>query len=210
MDGAGLSEAVLQQLNVSRETAVRLTAFAGVFTRWAPRINLVSRASVAQVWTRHIADSAQILDHAPDNAEEWLDLGSGAGFPGLVCAILAAERRPSLRVSLVESDQRKCSFLRTAAQETRTPVTIHACRIETLPPQGADIVSARALAPLAGLFRLARPHTKKGTVLLLPKGARHADEIAEARARWRFTVDARPSITDPLARILVCRDLCPL
>jgi 16S rRNA (guanine527-N7)-methyltransferase len=210
MGGARPPDEVLQRLDVSRETAARLTIFAGIFEHWSRRINLVSRSSLAQVWTRHILDSAQLLDHAPNAARQWLDLGSGAGFPGLVCAILAAERRPILRVSLVESDQRKCAFLRTAAREAGIDVAIHACRIEDLPRQPADIISARALAPLTDLFRLANPHAKEGTVLLLPKGARHAEEIAEARSRWRFTVEARPSITDPSARILVCRELSPL
>ena len=210
MDGSGRAEEVLRHLNVSRETAVRLTTFATIFEQWSRRINLVSRSSVAELWTRHILDSAQLMDHAPDASRHWLDLGSGAGFPGLVCAIMAAERRPSLRVSLVESDQRKCTFLRTAARETGTDVEIHASRIEALSPQETDIVSARALAPLTDLFRLTHPHITPEAVLLLPKGARHADEIADARTRWRFTVDARPSITDPSGRILVCRDLSPL
>lgn len=184
--------------------------FAALVQQWSPRINLVSRASLPHLWTRHILDSAQLYTCASGGAEHWLDLGSGAGFPGLVCAILATDQQPALRVTLVESDQRKCTFLRTVARDLGLDVTIHSSRIEALPPQHADIISARALAPLPALFRLAAPHAEAGTVFLFPKGARHHEEIAEARAHWRFTVEARPSITDPSARILICRDLSPL
>lgn len=203
-------DTVLARLDVSRETSARLTTFASLVEHWSSRINLVSRASLPQLWTRHILDSAQLLTHAPQDARTWLDLGSGAGFPALVCAILAAERRPSLRFTLVESDRRKCIFLRTVARETGLHPSIHAARIEALPPRTADVVSARALAPLAALFRLAAPHATEETVLLCPKGARHQQEITAARALWRFTVDVRPSITDASARLLVCRGLGPL
>jgi 16S rRNA (guanine527-N7)-methyltransferase len=204
------SRAVIARLNVSRETAERLTTFVALVTHWTPRINLVSRASLPDLWTRHILDSAQLCTCAPVGARHWLDIGAGAGFPGLVCAILAQETRPALRFTLVESDRRKCTFLRTVARETGLNLTIHASRIEALPPQEADVVTARAVAPLADLFRLAAPHATPDAVLLFPKGARHDDEIAEARAHWRFTVEARPSLTNPSARILICRDLSPL
>ena len=201
---------VLAQLNVSRETSERLTTFAGLLREWSPRINLVSRASLAQLWTRHILDSAQLLAHAPQDAAHWLDIGTGGGFPGMVCAILGAESHPSLRFTLVESDRRKCTFLRTVARETGVDLEIEAARIEALSPQAADVVSARAVAPLATLFRHAHPHLREDALLLFLKGARHEKEIDEARASWRFTVDARASITEPSARVLICRDLSPL
>jgi 16S rRNA (guanine527-N7)-methyltransferase len=201
---------VLAQLAVSRETLERLTVFAALLRQWSPRINLVSRASLPQLWTRHIVDSAQLLAHAPGSARHWLDIGSGGGFPGMVCAIVATESHPCLRFTLVESDRRKSTFLRTVARETGVHPEVKAERVEALSPQAADIVSARAVAPLVTLFDHAYPHVRPGGMLLFLKGARYAEEIDEARASWRFTVDARASITAPDARILICRNLSRL
>jgi 16S rRNA (guanine527-N7)-methyltransferase len=197
-------------LNVSRETMDRLANYAALVRRWSARINLVSRSSMPHLWYRHILDSAQLMDHAPPGASRWLDFGSGAGFPGIVCAILAADRAPGLRLVLVESDLRKAAFLTTVIRETGIAAEVHGKRVEALPSQSADIISARAVAPLDTLLRLARPHAMDRTTLLFPKGSRYEEEIAAARSGWRFNVDARPSITEPSARVLVCRDVTPL
>lgn len=183
---------------VSRETLGRLERFAQLLARWQPRINLIAPSTVTQIWARHIVDSLQVLDLAPPGAVHWLDLGSGAGFPGLVCAMAA----PSLRVTLVESDKRKSAFLREAARTTATDVTILTERIEDIPPQKADIVSARALAPLDPLLSLAHPHLAPHGCALFPKGRSHQDEISVVSRNWRMKLETIPSITDPEAVIL--------
>ncbi len=134
--------------------------------------------------------------------ERWLDLGSGGGLPGLVIAILAADERPSLTVTLVESDQRKAAFLATAARETGIRATILTDRIETIADQNADILSARALAPLPRLLDLSARHMAPGATALFHKGARHDDELRDALAHWRFSFKKHPSLTDPSATIL--------
>jgi 16S rRNA (guanine527-N7)-methyltransferase len=158
-------EGFARRFDVSRETLTRLETYAALLTKWTRRINLVSAASLPDLWHRHIADSAQLLAFRPP-ARLWLDLGSGAGFPGLVVAILT----PDLHVRLVESDQRKCAFLRRVAEDTGTTVDIVPCRIETLPPQSADVISARALAPLTQLLAHAEKHLAPDGIGLFPKG----------------------------------------
>ena len=188
--------------NVSRETIQRLEGYAALLRKWTPAINLVAASTLDDLWSRHMADSAQLLDLAPEGARLWVDMGSGGGFPGLVVAILAAERRPSLKVALIESDLRKATFLRTVAREVGVTVDVHAHRIEEVAPMGADVVSARALAPLARLLPLAERHLAAGGTALFQKGASHASEVAEALAHWRFTVQNHPSQTDPQAVVL--------
>jgi 16S rRNA (guanine527-N7)-methyltransferase len=194
----------LAELGVSRETTDRLARYVDLLQRWNDSVNLVAPGSLYRVWHRHILDSAQLWRLAPRPSRLWLDVGSGGGLPGLVCAIIARDSAPETRFALVESDRRKSAFLATCRRELALDIDIHATRVEALAPLGADILSARALAPLTTLFdRLARQVTPE-TTLLLPKGARHAEEIAEARAHWRFTAELHPSITDPAARILRC------
>lgn len=193
------------RVDVSRETEARLEAFAELLLKWSARVNLVASSTHGDVWRRHLLDSAQLVPLAPPNPSHWLDLGSGGGLPGIVCAILCAERSPETRFTLVESDRRKAAFLATCARTLRLSATVRAERIEALPPQRADVVTARALAPLVRLFALAAPHATAGSCLLFPKGARHETEIAAARTQWRFTVERLPSITDASARILRCR-----
>lgn len=196
------ARSVAPGVDVSRETAERLACYAALLRKWNRAINLVSPTSLDAVWTRHFADSAQLFDLAPSAARSWADLGSGGGFPGLVIAILAAERRPGLHVTLIESDRRKATFLQTVARETGLDVDIRAARIEEVPPLGADVLSARALAPLTVLLAHAERHLGPGGVALFPKGARHRDETAEALASWRFEVQTQPSRTEAGAVIL--------
>lgn len=194
-------------LNVSRETVATLRAFEAEVKRWSPTVNLVSRTSLDHLWDRHIVDSAQIFHACPPDASRWVDIGSGGGFPGLVVAALARELRPGLRITLVESDQRKAAFLRQAAQKLGLSVEVLAKRAESLPPQMADVVSARALAPLTDLLGLAALHLKAGGTALFPKGARHAEEVAEAKRLWNFDLDSLQSTTDPAAALLIIRKL---
>jgi 16S rRNA (guanine527-N7)-methyltransferase len=193
--------------DVSRETSDRLGIYASLLREWNPRINLVSRQTLAKVETRHFLDSAQLMGLAPAGAATWADLGSGGGFPGLVIAILAAERAPRLRLTLVESDQRKAVFLRTAARKTGVDVSVIARRIEDIPPLHADIISARALAPLAVLLEYCDRHLASDGVALFLKGASRGAEIDEALERWRFRCEELPSVTSPDGAILKLGDL---
>lgn len=192
---------------VSRETASRLDLFVEELRRWQGVKNLVGPATLQQVWMRHVADSLQLLRLAPD-ARRWLDLGSGAGFPGLVLGIAALERA-GMSVGLVESNGRKCAFLRHVARLTGAPVTIHEGRAETLLPgmTGVDVVTARALAPLPDLLAVTRGLLTTGTLGLFPKGRGAEGELTEAAKSWTFDAELLPSRTDSLARIIRIRSL---
>ena len=195
---------MLDEIGVSRETFDRLETYVALLTSWTARINLVSKSTVSNIWDRHIVDSLQLVPLAPKAPSRWLDLGSGGGLPGLVCAIVLAECSPSTQVTLVESDARKVTFLQTACRSLGLETTLLRARVETLAPQRASVITARAVAPLSRLFELAERHADPNTLWLLPKGARFADEIAAAELEWRFTVTACPSITDDNSRILRC------
>lgn len=188
--------------DVSRETLARLEAHLALLAKWNPRINLVSKASLADPWTRHIADSAQLWRLRPREPRLWLDLGSGAGFPGLVIAALALEATPGLEVRLVESDQRKAAFLREVIRTAGLPATVLDRRVEALPPQAADVVSARALAPLADLLAMVEKHRRPGGIGLFPKGETVHKEIADARAHWRFDHNIHASLTEQKAAVV--------
>ena len=188
-------------LNVSRETIERLRAFEALIIKWNSHINLVSRNSIPHLWARHIADSVQVF-RCVQSGGHWGDLGSGGGFPGIIVAILAADEAPELAVTLVESDQRKAAFLRTAARETGASCTVAAERIEAIPPLNADILSARALADLATLLGHAERHLKPGGVALFPKGVTWEKELQRARQEWRFEAEPITSLTEPEAVIL--------
>jgi len=189
-------------MNVSRETKAKLELLEHELRRWQAIKNLVGPATLDQIWDRHIVDSLQLLDLAPE-ARTWVDLGSGAGFPGLVLAIAGQER--GLAVHLVESNSRKCAFLRQIARLTEAPATVHEARLETVIPGfvgKADVVSARALASLTQLLEWTEPMLKAGTIGLFPKGRDVESELTEARKKWTFEADILPSRTDSEARIL--------
>jgi 16S rRNA (guanine527-N7)-methyltransferase len=191
---------------VSRETYDRMQAYADLLRKWNARINLVSPASIPDLWDRHIADSAQLFPLAPP-ARTWVDLGSGGGLPGLVCAILAQQHHPQTRFVLIESDKRKCAFLQSAAHALALPVQVLPQRAEQAPPQGADVVTARAMAPLVALLPHVARHVSPTGCAILPKGRNHAQELEAARAEWHFDCTAQPSVTDPDARCLIIRNL---
>jgi 16S rRNA (guanine527-N7)-methyltransferase len=194
--------AVLAGFDVSRETSARLDALVATLARWSSAINLVSRATLPDVWHRHVADSAQLFDLVPNGAQSWADLGAGAGFPGLVIAALAADRRPGLRVTLVESDTRKVAFMAEAARAMGVTVALRPVRIEALGSERFDVVSARALAPLAVLLPMARRLLASRGTVLLPKGAEADSELAALPALDREGVERLASITSPDATIL--------
>lgn len=187
--------------DVSRETTERLETYATLLRAWNPRINLVSRATLENAWTRHIVDSAQVFRLAPQRGH-WCDLGSGGGFPGLVCAILASELAPQLHFTLVESDQRKCAFLRSVLRETSVTAEVRAARIEALPSLGADILSARALADLSQLLIHAERHLSDDGLALFQKGRQWKKEVDNASKTWRFAMEAIKSETEDDAVIL--------
>jgi 16S rRNA (guanine527-N7)-methyltransferase len=188
-----------EALKVPRETIHRLTRYAELLAHWQARTNLVSPSTLPVLWSRHFADSAQLVHLAPD-ARLWLDLGSGAGFPGLVVGILQAGT-PDFRMHLVESNHKKCAFLAEVARETKAPVDIHAMRIEELAESAQslkpEMVSARALAALPRLFELAAPFFGERTKGLFLKGREAEAEIEAAREDWEFTSRLYPSITSP-------------
>jgi len=192
---------------VSRETYDRLAAFVALLQKWNPRINLVSATTLSEAWQRHILDSIQVFDIADVTEGHWADLGTGGGFPGLVVAILAAEEAPDLAITLVESDQRKAAFLATALRETGARAKIRAERIEALAPLGADILSARALAPLDRLLEHAERHLNPNGRALFPKGQNADAELAQALASRRFRYEKHPSRTDSQAVILQIEDI---
>lgn len=175
----------------------RLTIYAELIARWSPRINLVAPGDLPRLWDRHIADAAQLVPLIPHGTRAIADLGSGAGLPGLVLAILTG-----LPTHLVERDRRKAAFLREAARTTAAPATVHAADAATLPPLNADLVTARALAPLTELLPLVAPHLAPGGAALLPKGAAVEAELTAAAPLWTMRLERFPSRTDPAATIL--------
>lgn len=219
-DAAGF----LAATDVSRETIERLNLYESQLKLWQSRINLVASATLTDVWHRHFFDSAQIVPLIPAEARVFVDLGSGGGFPGLVLAILLQERRQdptaggsegpperAWRFVLVESDNRKCAFLREVARKTGVAVEILSTRIENPETQSklatVDVVTARALAPLDRLLGLAAPLFGERTVGLFLKGQGAQAEVEAARLQWAFDDSLVPSVTAADARIVVVRNL---
>jgi 16S rRNA (guanine527-N7)-methyltransferase len=201
----------LQLTPVSRETLARLDRMVEVLLPVAAHTNLIARSTLPQLWTRHIADSLQLLSLAPD-AKCWIDLGSGAGFPGLVIACAITDR-PGASVHLVESTRKKAAFLREAAQQIQVPATVHAVRIEDFGKNTdikADVVTARALAPLDQLLRFAHPLLRSGALGLFPKGQDVEGELTQASKSWNIEASLVPSQTNALSRIVVVQSLAPL
>ena len=229
--------------DVSRETLDRLATYEALLRQWQRAVNLVAPSTLDAIWHRHFADSAQIVRLAPQ-ARFWTDLGSGAGFPGLVVAILLADapsprkrgegqpRAPEQasaphpsplpmeewgegtpRITLIESDSRKCAFLREVARKTGVAVDILSTRIEQAAThfklQSPEVVSARALAPLDRLLGLAAPLSSPSTVGVFLKGRDAAAEVETARKTWTFAVEMIPSLTEATGRVVVVRDLQP-
>lgn len=183
--------------NVSRETLDRLILYVDLLTAWNRRINLVGRDTLGDVWRRHILDSAQLHPHLPPKTRNLVDLGSGAGLPGLILAILGVPE-----VHLVESDGRKAVFLREAIRVTGAPAVIHATRIDGVKPFMADVVTARALAPLSDLLALSQGFLGPRTVCLYLKGRAAEEELTETAKGWKMRVDRSPSLSDPSGCIL--------
>lgn len=191
-------------MGVSRETLERFKAYAALLGAWSTRINLVGRATLDDLWRRHFLDSAQLQPLIPADAQSLVDLGSGAGFPGLVLAILGVPG-----VELIEADSRKAAFLREAARITGAPAVIRSCRIEAVTPLEADVVTARACAPLGQLLELGERFIGRRTTCLFLKGARADEELTEAGKAWTMTATRHPSRADPSGSILLLEQVAP-
>lgn len=194
--------AFLADFDVSRETIERLDAVLLTLDDWRKRSNLIGPKEWDRIWSRHVADSFQILDHIPGTARV-VDLGSGAGFPGLV---IAADR-PEGYVTLMESVGKKCAFLRAAIEAADLSAAVYQGRIESAPPSEADIVTARAFAPMPRLLEFASPWMKKGATGVFLKGERWKDELTDAKESWTFAYEAIPSRTGGSGVILIVREL---
>jgi 16S rRNA (guanine527-N7)-methyltransferase len=195
---------------VSRETLERLERFVAVLLAWQQHTNLIAASTEPTLWTRHIADSLQLLRLAPQ-ARIWVDLGSGGGFPGLVIACALADM-PGAHVHLVESSTKKATFLREAARAAGAPADVHAVRVEDFVENltaSVDVVTARALAPLAGLLAATYPLLKTGTLGLFPKGQYVDAELTEAAKCWSIQSSLAPSLTDPKAKIVCVTGIRP-
>jgi 16S rRNA (guanine527-N7)-methyltransferase len=195
-------EAFAKQLDVSRETLERLTVYLDLLRRWQAAINLVGPATLADPWRRHFLDSAQLAAHLPPATTNLVDLGSGAGFPGMVLALLGVRG-----VHLIEADRRKAEFLRAVARATGAPATIHAARIERVPAWPAEVIVARALAPLPRLLELAERFVAADSVCLLLKGASVTGELTSARASWHMVSEMLPSLSEPTGVVLQLRGI---
>ena len=193
--------------NVSRETFSLLERLAALVEKWNKSINLISKSTVPNLWERHILDSVQIYHATQVNFKRWLDIGSGAGFPGLVLAILAKEKNIDGEIILVESDKRKCAFLYTVRRDLNLNLSIINKRIEECDPQNADIISARALANLTKLFDLSFNHKCENTTFIFPKGRSWQEELVAAEKTWNFSWEAVNSITDSQAVVLKIGEL---
>lgn len=191
---------------VSRETERRLDMYEQLLLKWNPAINLVAPSTLPDIKSRHITDCLQLAEHVKNPAGTWLDIGAGGGLPGLVLAIAWADA--DLQITMVESDSRKCAFLRSAIRElSLTKVDVRACRIEQLPPQNADHLSARALAPVDKLLPYLQRHLAPHGQAWLFKGRSWQEEVDTAAKHWRFSCEAFTSKTDPEAAILNVRDI---
>jgi 16S rRNA (guanine527-N7)-methyltransferase len=226
-------EKALAMFDVSRETVSRLDRFVELLLAWRSKTNLISPSTVSSLWTRHVADSLQLLHLVglpPSPSSRtlprtrgsegwvkgegreggvWFDLGSGGGFPGIVIACALADV-PGTRVHLVESNMKKASFLREVVRETKVPAIVHAARIEMLGSTFAgrvDYVTARALAPLPELLEWIAPFMKRGAKALLLKGQDLDSELTKATKSWNIEADSVPSKTGKTGRILIVRGL---
>ena len=193
---------------VSRETVDRLDAYAQALLTWSKRINLIAPTTHSDIWSRHIVDSLQVIQSAPEVfPHSWCDIGSGGGLPGIVVSIIARETSPSSVTTLIESDKRKSAFLKIISDQLGLNTSVITERIEAAPPVGAEIVSARALAPLPALLGYCSRHLKSNGSGILSKGRQWRQELEEARQSWHFEYDVQDSRVDPDSVILTVRNL---
>lgn len=200
----------MQKYDVSRETLLKLRAYEASLQEWQNKFNLVSKSSLEDAWNRHFIDSMQLFKYIPQSVQSLYDFGSGAGFPGMVLAIMAAEKTPYLKVSLIESIGKKTLYLKHVSEICSVNVEIFNQRIESLPKNKVDVVTSRAMTSLSDLLGYAYPFCKKETVCIFPKGKKHQEEIDEAKKHWQFECQIHPSETSSEGVILVITKLAKL
>lgn len=193
--------------NVSRETFDKLKHYQSMLIEWQSKFNLVSSSTLDDAWNRHFLDSVQLFQYIPNQAKVLYDFGSGAGFPGMVLAIIANEKMPDLQVSLIESITKKTLYLNAVKSETNTNVTILNDRIENLQLPKADVITSRAMASLTELLGYAYKFCKKESVCIFPKGKKYAEELSEAHKRWKFKCQIVASTQSDEGKILIITNL---
>ena len=200
-------EELLPGFTVSRETFLKLKEYENLLTKWNSKINLVSKSTLRDFWNRHILDSVQVFCSIGEKTGKWVDLGSGGGFPGLVLAILSEEFEVSNNLCLIEADVRKSVFLRTVCRELGLVVDVFNNRVEEISPMLADVVSARALAPLKTLCFYAESHLNENGIAVFAKGENWELELLEAQKNWIFEYDVVTSKLHQGSVILVLRGI---
>lgn len=193
----------LEQYDVPRGTAVLFDQYAALLIEWQAKMNLVAPSTINHLWTRHFADSAQLIGHGPPRSNKWVDIGAGAGFPGIVIAMLSDHE-----VTLIESTGKKCRFLETVIEQVGIAnATVCQTRAEAVFDHTYDVVSARACAPLLRLFDIGAELASDQTIWVLPKGASVDRELDDARRAFDFRSEQVPSLTDSRGRIVIARDV---
>jgi 16S rRNA (guanine527-N7)-methyltransferase len=198
-----------EDISVSRETLSALIDYSDLLTKWQKTVNLVGASTLPEMWRRHFLDSAQLLDLVTKPGPVWLDFGSGAGFPGLVVALLMQDRPEwaGTRVHLVESNGKKASFLQEIIRVTGAPAEVHHTRLEDMDPFPVDVISARAVAPVEDLIIYAMPFLSSQPLLIFPKGRDVDEELTLASKYWNIDLDKYPSKSDPEGVILCIKEV---
>ena len=203
-------ENIMEKYNVSRETFNRLKIYEASLKEWQNKFNLVSNKSLEDAWNRHFLDSAQLIKYIPENAKKLYDLGSGAGFPGMVLAVIAAEKMPNLKVSLIESIKKKTLYLNTVQKLCNVKVSIINDRIENLSLKDADVITSRAMCNLADLLKYSYKLANKNTIMIFPKGKTYQEEIERAQKAWKFNCQIEANEVSAEGVILVISNLSPI
>ena len=197
----------MKKYNVSCETFYQLKTYQSLLEEWQVKFNLVSNSSIKDAWNRHFLDSAQLFQYIPKEAKNMIDFGSGAGFPGMVLAIMAKEKTPYLKVVLVDSIRKKTVYLKEVAQKTNTSVNIINDRIENIPNQKFDIITSRAMTSLSDLLKYSYPFCHKNTLCIFPKGRNYALELKEAHVKWNFKCVIKASEQSEEGKILIVNNI---
>ena len=199
----------MEKYNVSRETFDRLKAYEASLKEWQNKFNLVSNASLEDAWKRHFKDSVQLFKYVPERSRILLDFGSGAGFPGMVIAIMAEEKMPNLKVKLIESIKKKTLYLNAVKDICNVRVQIINDRIENIPSFSADVITSRAMCNLNDLLKYSNKFSNKKTTLIFPKGKSYKEELNIAQKNWNFDCNIFANEINPEGVILVINNLSP-
>ena len=196
-----------EKYSVSHETFLKLQTYNSLLREWQEKFNLVSQSSLEDAWNRHFMDSVQLLKFIPEKAKYLIDFGSGAGFPGMVLAIILREKTPYLKVTLVESIKKKTMYLKEVAEKTQTNVEILNERIEKIKNKKYDVITSRAMSSLENLLTYAKPFCKKETICIFPKGKKYSEELAEARKKWQFKCRIEANEQSSEGKILIVSNI---